>query len=376
MNIVILGPAYPWRGGIAHFSTLLYRCLQNKHQVEVVTFKRQYPKILFPGKTQIEEKTGDARIQIPTLQLVDSLNPFNWIRVGLLLRRKRCDVIVYQFWQPLFGLCFGIINAIASFRTKTKVVAVCHNVIPHEQHVGESLCTRFAFRFTDGFIPLSAQVERDLLKVVKKPQYRQVTLPVYELFGEAISKLAAREKLGITAKQVILFFGYIRKYKGLDVLLRAMPLVRKSMPIHLLVVGEFYEDEQHYRADVQQAGLEECVQFVSGYVPGDRVPEYFSAADCVVLPYRSATQSAIVQIAYHFDKPVIVTDVGGLSETAKDGVSGFVVPPESPELLAEAVLNFYRENREAEFIKGVQQEKKKYSSDHLVEAIEQLTEER
>jgi glycosyltransferase involved in cell wall biosynthesis len=371
MNVLLLGTAYPWRGGIAHYIALLAQHLQkNRHHVDVVTFHRQYPSLLFPGKTQSE--TGNSGIALPTESLIDSINPFNWILVGWKLRKRNPDVVIFKYWLPFFGPCFGTICRIIKFRRATKVIAICDNVLPHERRLGDRIFTRYAFGAVDGYIVQSESVERDLLKLVRQPNYKRIAHPIYEIFGEPLSKQDARQRLHLSDERVLLFFGYVRRYKGLDVLLEAMKLVVRQIKIKLLVVGEFYDDEQQYRAQTETLGLQSAVQFVSEYVSNDRVSEYFSAADCVVLPYRSATQSGIVQIAYNFNKPVIVTRVGGLAEIVPDGIAGFTVLPESPEALAEAILRFYQNNYEQQFSDAVKKEKLKYSWDHLVHAIETL----
>jgi glycosyltransferase involved in cell wall biosynthesis len=373
MNIILLGTAYPWRGGIAHYIALLARHLQkNHHHVDVVTFRRQYPALLFPGKTQSE--TGDPGIVLSTESLMDSINPCNWIRVGWKLRKRNPDVVIFKYWLPFFAPCFGTICRIIKFRRTTKVVAICDNVLPHEHRPGDKLLTRFAFGAVDRYIVQSDSVERDLLKLVSNPQYKKVAHPIYEIFGESIPKQDARDRLHLSDERILLFFGYVRRYKGLDILLDAMKFVVHQLNVKLLVVGEFYDDEQQYRSQAERLGLKDAVQFVSEYISNDRVAEYFSAVDCVVLPYRSATQSGIVQIAYNFNKPVIVTRVGGLAEIVPDGIAGFTVPPESPQEFADAILKFYREEVEQSFSDAVKKEKLKYSWNHLVHAIESLAE--
>ncbi len=370
MNFIILGTAYPLRGGIAHYNALLATHLGLRHNVQVITFKRQYPAIFFPGKTQ--QETGDPGIALPAEQLIDSVNPLNWIRVGFQLRKRHPDVVVFKYWLPFFGPCFGTICRIIKWRRATRIIAVCDNVIPHEHRPGDRLFTKFAFRPVDGFIVQSEIVEKDLLAMVRNPLYRRVAHPVYEIFGSAIAKNEARARLKLTAERVILFFGYVRRYKGLHTLIDALKKVRQSLDVTLLVVGEFYDSEADYRAHIERAGVSEGIRLISDYVPNERVAEFFSAADVVVLPYHSATQSGIAQIAYNFGKPVIATNVGGLAETVVDGVSGIIVPAESPDALAGAIIDFYRKNLEPRLVEGVKKERGKYSWENLVGAIEEL----
>ena len=371
MNILILGTAYPMRGGIAHYNALLFTYLKKKHTVGIISFKRQYPKFLFPGKTQ--EETGDAGLPVEAEALIDSVNPFNWVRVGLSLRKRNADLVIFKYWLPFFGPCLGTICALITWGRRTRVLVICDNVIPHERRPGDRLFTRYAFWHADSFIVQSDSVEKDLLTVVDAPRYRKVPHPVYEIFGASTPKKAARDRLNIRDEKVILFFGYIRSYKGLHVMIDAMKEVKKFLRAKLLVVGEFYDDEENYRWHISDAQVRDVVDVVSEYVPNEKVGEYFSAADVVMLPYLSATQSGIAQIAYNFDKPVIATSVGGLAEVVVDGVSGLVVPPNDARALAEAIRKFYDENLEAKLSAGAAAEKKKYSWDRMVEAIEQLT---
>ncbi len=373
MNILILGTAYPLRGGLAHYNALLATYLGKRHKVDIITFKRQYPALLFPGKTQ--QETGDVGIPLKSEQLIDSINPINWICIGLQLRKRRPDIVIFKYWLPFFGPCFGTICRIIQWRQSTRVIAICDNVIPHEHRPGDRLFTRYAFGAVNAFIVQSETVEQDLRKMVQSPIYRRVAHPVYENFGSSIPKIEARKRLGLTGERIILFFGYVRRYKGLHTLIDAMKRVKEYMDVTLLVVGEFYDAEADYREHIVRVGLENHISIVSEYVPNEKVAEFFSAADVVVLPYHSATQSGIAQIAYNFDKPVIATSVGGLKEVVIDGVSGIIVSPENAQALSNAVIRFYEQGLEARLSSGAHEEKKKYSWDRMVEAIEELARE-
>jgi D-inositol-3-phosphate glycosyltransferase len=370
MKIVILGTAFPLRGGIAHYIGILAGALGRHHEVETITFKRQYPTLLFPGKTQQENEEGLHPPPAP--QRIDSINPFNWISVAREVRRRKPDLLIFKYWLPFFGPCFGTIAALAKRGTATKVLFICDNVIPHERRPFDILFTRYAFARADYFVVQSKAVERELLEFLPGALYREVPHPVYSIFGEPVAKDVARATLGLTAQRVLLFFGYVRAYKGLDLLLDALVQVVQDLPAHLLVVGEFYDDESKYRMLISTNHLDESVSVVSDYVPNDRVRLYFSAADAVVLPYRSATQSGIAQIAFNFDRPVIATDVGGLAEIVQHGVTGLVVPPDDPRALAAAILAFYREGMEDRLARNVREKKKNYTWDALVAAIEDL----
>lgn len=367
MKILVIGPAYPWRGGIAHHTGLLVNHLRKHHDVEVVTFSRQYPSIFFPGTTQYESGSRDPAFQ--TNQWIDSINPVNWIRVGLRIRRSSPSLLIFAFSLPFFAPCYGTIAAIARWGTQTRSLFLCHNIVPHEQRFGDRVLTRFAFAFADFFLVQSTAVERDLLALKPHARYRVTPHPLYEMFGSPIDKTKARNLLAISSERVILFFGYIRPYKGLETLLHAMVWFGDVL---LLVVGEFYDDEERYRSLMRSLQIEQRVRVVNQYIPNDEVSRYFSAADVVVLPYLSATQSGIVQIAYNFDKPVIATSVGGLQEVVRDGFTGFLVPQNDPEALASAVRRFYNEQREHEFVQHVKQEKELYSWDRMVAVIEEL----
>ncbi|MGB5872737.1 MAG: glycosyltransferase [Bacteroidota bacterium] len=371
MYCIIVGTAYPLRGGIAHYNALLASSLATRHRIETITFKRQYPALLFPGTTQ--EETGAGLHADPAPRLVDSINPLNWFSVGRLLRKRKPDLLIFKYWLPFFGPCFGTIARLAKRNHHTRVLFICDNVLPHEQRPFDDTFTRYAFRHVDYFIVQSNAVERDLASFWPNAIVRNVPHPVYNVFGSPVDKHEARRALGLTGERILLFFGYVRKYKGLDVLLDAMPKVLQSTDVRLLVVGEFYDDESRYRSIVEQRGLASHVLFHSEYLPNERVGLYFSAADAVVLPYRSATQSGIAQIAYNFDRPVLATDVGGLSEVVHDDITGYVIPPNQPDALSEAILRFYGESREEEFSRNVRSEKKKYSWDNLVNAIEELS---
>jgi len=370
MKIILIGPAYPYRGGIAHFTGLLYKHLTKSHDVEVVTFSRQYPKFLFPGQTQLEA-TGENLI-IPSMQLVDSLNPLTWIRTGRSIARSNPDLVIFMYWLPFFALAYAAIAARIKRGSRANVLFLCHNIIPHENRIGDRFLTKRAFRYGDAFVVQSREVKKDLLSILPAAVHRVLPHPIYEIFGNAIPKKEARERLGFNHQKIILFFGFIRAYKGLDTILRAMPAIRKKVDVHLLVVGESYEDLGLYQRLVGSGGLESSVTFVRQYVPANEVKLFFSAADCVVLPYKSATQSGIVQIAYQFTKPVIATDVGGLSEIVLEGRTGFVVPPDDPDALGRAVIRFYEENREEDFVRNVGQEKEQYGWNHFVQGIEEL----
>lgn len=370
MNIVLIGPAYPWRGGIAHSAALLARHLAKRHIVRVITFKRLYPEILFPGTSQKE--TASTLPPVTADQLIDSVNPFTWIRTARMIAKLMPDVVLFKHWHPFFAPCYAAIASSVRRRARARILYLCDNILPHETFPCSRALTRLAFRHGDAFIVLSETVRQDLLSLFPQARHHLVPHPIYELFTGAMSKQTARRRLGIKVSRVLLFFGLVRPYKGLDVLLRALPLVLHSLPVHLLIVGEFYDKESRYRELLRASGCAKAVTIVPTYVPAEDVGLYFSACDAVVLPYRSATQSGIVQIAYQFDKPVITTNVGGLAEAVLHESTGTVVPPEQPRELAEAILEFYQKKKETAFVKNIRREKKRFSWDRLVRAVEEL----
>jgi glycosyltransferase involved in cell wall biosynthesis len=377
MKFVIIGTAYPLRGGIAHYVSLLYRSLVARgHEVKVITFSRQYPKILFPGTSQDEK--GDAGIPIESVQVIDSINPLTWRKAGKLAAEFEPDAVIFKFWLPFFAPAYGMIartikKAMQKKEKKTNIIFIADNVIPHEKRPGDRALTNYAFKAVDTFIVQSSAVERDLKIVKPDAKYVRLEHPVYEIFGKTLPMSDARAKLGIAYDaQVLLFFGFIRKYKGLDIILRAMPeLIKKYPKIVLVVAGESYSDEDDFRALIKELAIPDAnLKLFTDYIPNEDVALYFSAANVAVLPYRSATQSGIVQIAYNFNLPVIATDVGGLAEIVIDGICGLIAPEPTPEAVAVCIINYFDNNLELKLRDGVREEKKKYSWESFVEGVE------
>lgn len=366
MKIVILSTAYPLRGGIAHFVGLLFKELIKNHEVRIITFKRQYPSFLFPGKSQIGEENDLEKV--PSKVLVDSINPFNWSRIGKMLKKDKPDLIIYKYWLPFFGPCFGTISKIAKKNSHTKSLVICDNVIPHERRFFDIAFTKYFFSKVSYFICMSNNVLSELKSLFPEANAKLLFHPVYSNFGHAVPKQEARQKLNIAAERVILFFGFIRSYKGLDLLIESLKIVQKEIDVKLLVAGEFYSDKEKYFDLIKQLGLENKIIINSDFIPNENVKYYFSAADVVVLPYKSATQSGIVQIANNFNKPVISTNVGGLGEIVKNGYNGYLVNPEKDEL-ASAIVKFYKEDKGNEFAEKVKKETEKYSWDKFAKEL-------
>ncbi|HOC23716.1 MAG TPA: glycosyltransferase [bacterium] len=370
MKIVLVGTSFPMRGGIAHYVALLYKKLLDMgHEVEIISFKRQYPDLLFPGKTQ--QDNSQQTIELPSRPLIDSINPLSWIRTFLYIHRTKPELVVYKYWMPFFAPCYGTIVLLTRLFTRTKSLYIGDNIVPHEQiPVVDWLLTKWALWKVDYFIVQSQTVENDLLKIKPQARFRQVPHPVYEIFSSSYTRETARARLTLGEEEkVLLFFGYVRAYKGLHYLIAALPELLREMEVRLLVAGEFYEDEEKYRLQIRELGLEQAILLKTDYIPNEEVGLYFTAADVVVLPYVSATQSGIIQIAYNFDKPVITTDVGGLPEVIEPGRTGFVVPAEDSHALAQAILHFYRVREEADFPEFIKTYKKRFSWENLANAI-------
>jgi glycosyltransferase involved in cell wall biosynthesis len=342
MRICLVGPAYPYRGGIAHYTSLLAREFDADHDVKIVNFSRLYPSFLFPGKTQYD--TSDSPLRVDTDRIIDCLNPVSWIRAGRTAAAFRPDLTVAQWWHPFFGPAYRTMCRSLRSRCATPVIFLCHNVLPHESSVFDRVLIKTAFGGADAFLVQSNEDGANLRTLRPEPVMAVNPLPIYDFFDAGrFDRESAREKLGLEGP-VILFFGYIRGYKGLADLIEAMPHIVDRVPVTLLVVGEFYDKREPYDRRIEELSLGRNIRIVDEYVPNEDVEIYFKASDLCVLPYRSATQSAIVQTAYGFDKPVVVTAVGGLPDVVTDGETGFVVPRGDTRGLADAVVRFFGED--------------------------------
>ena len=359
MKIAIVGTTHPYRGGLSAFNERLSKQLiKEGHELVVYTFTLQYPNFLFPGKTQFSAEPAPQELHI--IPCINSINPFNWIRVGRKIRKANYDAVIFCYWMSFMAPCFGTIAR--CLRKRTKKMALVHNMIPHEKSLLDVLFPRYFVRAMDAFTAMSQVVVDDIKKLgaTNKP----LTLtphPLYDHFGVRMTREDALERLSLDSSyRFVLFFGLIRSYKGLDLLLEAFADERlRKLPVKLLVAGEFYEDEQYYLDIITEKDLSEHVLICDNYIPENEVREWFSAADLIVQPYRSATQSGISQIAYHFEKPMLVTNVGGLAEIVPNGKAGYVVEPK-PTQIADALLDFYQNNRQKELEEGTKEAKKKY----------------
>ncbi|WP_447641221.1 MULTISPECIES: glycosyltransferase [Chitinophagaceae] len=366
MKVIIIGPAYPLRGGLASFDERLARAFQsNGDEVTIYTFSLQYPKFLFPGTTQYSEDPApqDLNIQVK----INSVNPFNWFAVGKEIAKAQADILLIRYWMPFMAPAFGTILRRVKKNRQTKIVCLADNVIPHEKYPLQTPLTKYFFNPIDGFITMSESVMQDLRQFTDKPA-QLVAHPLYDNFGTALAKSEARQYLQLDpSAKIILFFGFIRQYKGLDLLLEAMHLLQeKGSDIHLLVAGEFYEDRTTYDNILQKYSLKN-VFMCTHFIADSEVRYYMSAADFVIQPYRNATQSGVTPLAYHFEKPMLVTNVGGLPDLVPNGKVGVVVAP-SPSDIAKGIEDLYSKG-EKHFLPYLLENRKNYSWDVLVEKI-------
>ena len=370
MKFVLVGTAYPHRGGIAHYIALLTRALEAAgHQVLVVSFSRQYPGLLFPGKSQEEE--GPVEVRVDSERLIDTVGPWSWVSAGNRIAAWQPDLVVFKYWMPFFAPAYGSILRVLK-RKKVRTCFLLDNVLPHERRWMDVPLTRYALGPVDAFIAQSEAVARDLEQFRPGTPCLLVPHPIYDLFGERRDRERSRRNLGVSAREVALFFGFIRPYKGLLDLLRAVALVPRERDFQLLVGGEVYGDETPYREAVRELGIDDRVVLHLRYVANEEVADFFTAANVAVLPYTSATQSGIAQIAMSFDLPVIATAVGGLPEMVTPGVTGDIIPPADPPALAAALVTYFDEGHEARYVPNVAREKERYSWNTLVGALERI----
>lgn len=369
MRICLVGPAHPYRGGISHYTAMLAREMRASHDILLVNFTRLYPGFLFPGKTQFDENAPSLTVE--SRRLIDSTQPLTWRRAADAILDFQPDIVVFQWWQPFFAPAYRSMCGRIHARSNARVVFVCHNVLPHESSPVDRALTRLAFSRVDGFVVQSREDVRILSSLRPDAKVEFNPMPVFDLFAaraDGADPAALRRRLNLDGR-VILFFGLVRAYKGLRTLLDAFALEAGALDATLLVVGEFYEDRAPYDAAIRDLGIADRVRVVDHYVPDADVPAYFRAADVVVLPYVSATQSAIVQTAFSFERPVIVTAVGGLPDVVKDGVTGYVVPAQNARALADAMLRFYREDAGPRMSAAIREHAGEFAWSRCVDAI-------
>ena len=379
MKMVLIGPVYPYKGGIAHYTSLLYQALVKENDVTLISYKMQYPKILF--KKEQRDYSNDVFKIDGAEFLIHTANPFNIIGVAHKINKMNPDSVIIQWWHPYFAPCYKILTN--HLKKNIKVLYTCHNVFPHERFPLDRFLTKLVLRSGDGFIVHSRLDENDLLTI--KPEANKVfnPLPTFNAFKiRNISKEAAREEIASTDGYAIvdttplfLFFGFVREYKGLKHLLNAMPGIVKELPdCKLLVLGSFGDDKQSYLDLIEENGVSDSILLKDTYTPDNEVEKYFTASDIVILPYEDATQSGIVQISYGCEKPVLVTNVGGLPDVVTDGKTGYVVEPRNPEAITEKVLDFYQNKRMDEFHESIKAEAYRFEWTQMVQSIKTLLE--
>lgn len=373
MKVIILGTAWPYRGGLAAFNERLAReYQQGGHEVEIVTFTLQYPKLLFPGKTQYSDESAPKDLKIT--RKLNAINPFSWISTGLYIKEQNPDLVITKFWLPFMAPALGTANRMAK-RKNTRRVAILDNLVPHEKRFGDKMFARFFVNSVDGMVAMSKSVlaDVDLFDPKGKKARTFCPHPLYDHYGATLTRKEALDLIGLREGQhYVLFFGFIRDYKGLDLLLEAMADERiAQMGVKLIVAGEFYGDPKPYMEQIKRLDISDRVVMHTEFIPDHEVNRYFCAADLVAQPYKTATQSGVTQIAFHFEKPMLVTDVGGLPEIVPDGKVGFVVKPEAQQI-ADAIVRYFGERWQERLTEGVRQEKQKYLWNNMTEAIEKL----
>lgn len=369
-KVIIIGPAHPYRGGIANFNNSLADAFfKNGDDIEIFSFKLQYPSFLFPGKTQFESSDPPKNIKIKSI--INSINPFNWFNVAREINRKNPDFVIIRYWLPFMGPCLGSIARLLN--KKIKILAITDNIIPHEKRFGDFFLTKYFVSSCDAFVTLSASVLEDLTQFTKSKNKKFTPHPIYDTFGEKIDKSVAKKNLELNINdKYLLFFGFVRKYKGLDLMLHAMSDQRiKDLGVKLIVAGEFYDNIDFYLDLINELDIDSNIILKSDFIDERDVKNYFCASDMITQTYRTATQSGVTQIAYHFERPMLVTDVGGLAEIVPHKKVGYVTTQE-PKIIADAIVDFYTNNRELDFEKNTKTEKLKFSWQNLIHTIEDL----
>jgi glycosyltransferase involved in cell wall biosynthesis len=374
MRVIIIGPAHPLRGGLASYNERLAKqFIDEGNEVTIYTFSLQYPSFIFPGTTQYSTESKPSNLTINVC--INSINPFNWIKVGNNLKNEKPDLVIVRYWLPFMGPCLGFILRQIKKNKQTKIVCIADNIIPHEKRFGDKAYTKYFVQPVDAFITMSDKVMTDLKLFAPTKPTQLVAHPLYDNFGEKVSKEEARLKLGIKNEELILlFFGFIRKYKGLDLLLNAMKIIKNSKfnikNSKLLIAGEFYEDRKVYDEQIEKLDLQESLILHTDFIPDSEVKYYLCAADVVVQPYKNATQSGVTPLAYHFEKPMIVTNVGGLPSLVPNNKVGLIAEPNA-ESIAEKIIDYFTKG-EAYFLPHLIEEKKKFTWSKMTTSIKQI----
>lgn len=355
-KIILIGPAFPYRGGNSLFVMHTYEALKNYFDVKVYNYKLLYPSILFPGTTQYD--LSSQSIKVPNKRIINSINPFNWFKTANLLNEENADLIVFDWWHPFFGFCHGVITFLIRKKYKNKILFITENVVSHEANTVDKILTRIGLKFASKFLVLSGVVEKDIKEFSKQKKVYRSELPVYDYYKtlEAHDLIKSKSDLGYREDSIVmLFFGYVRKYKGLDILINAFPdILKKYSNSYLLIVGEFYDDPDDYISIINKLGITDRVKVINRFVLNEEVAKFYNICDVVVLPYRTATQSGILNVAYGFNKPVVATNVGGLAEFIEEGKTGFLVSPDSPESIAEGITKFINSKSTIDFAANIE----------------------
>ncbi|MBN1661681.1 MAG: glycosyltransferase [Anaerolineae bacterium] len=372
MKFCVVGPTYPFKGGIAHFTTMLVEQLRRDHDVAFISFKRQYPRLLFPGNS--DPDPSNHALHCECEYLLDPMNPLTWLLTFRRIRQILPDVLILQWWTPFWTPTLAVLATLVKRYTSVRILFLCHHITPPDGGVFDLSLARTVLSRGDEFIVLSEDDYADLRGALPGASIHLARHPTYEVFNaRTATRESARSLLGYAdGDHLMLFFGFVRRYKGLGHLLRALPLVPADLDVKLLIVGEFWEAESEYRRLAEEVGVADRVQMINRYVPNEEMGVYFSAADVVVLPYLQATQSGVVQIAFGFEVPVITTSVGGLPETVRDGDLGLVVPPHDEQLLAEAIDRFFRQDLGPRFRANICTERDVFSWERLVTLMAEI----
>jgi glycosyltransferase involved in cell wall biosynthesis len=376
-KIILVGPAYPYRGGNALFVTHSYEALKNNYDVKIYNYKLLYPSFLFPGTTQFD-MSKEQVFKVPSERVINSINPFNWIKAAGLLKKENAELVVFDWWHPFFSFCHSTISFLIRKKYKNKILFIVENVVSHEANMIDKFLTQIGLKFASKFLVLSGIVEKDVREYSKGKNIYRSELPVYDCYKpiEEMNIKKIKSELGFEEDSIVLlFFGYVRKYKGLDILIEAFPKILVEHPeARLLIVGEFYDNPKDYLDLNKNLNIEGKVKVINQFVPNEDVAKFYQVADVVILPYRSATQSGILNVAYGFYKPVIVTDVGGLSEFVDEGKTGFIVKPNAPDAILDGFNKFLNSKAKTNFATHIQERNRKNSFNQLPQVFEKILE--
>lgn len=371
-KIVLIGPVYPYKGGISHYTGLMYRALKKKYDVSMISYRFQYPKLLY--KKEQRDYSNDSFKVEDTNYWIHTANPFNWIGTAKKIKALKPELVIIQWWHPYFAPCYF---SLCKILKGIKILFVCHNVFPHERFPADRLLTKMVLKQGDCYIVQSKMDAENLHQIIKNPIFEQTVHPTYNIFKtENLSKEEARKRLLLEDDEnILLFFGFIREYKGLKYLIQAMPeIIKQVAKVKLLVVGDFSgeKDKKEYIELIHRCGMEKNIIVYDGYTPDKEVEKYFTACDLVVLPYVSATQSGIVQIAFGFEKPVVVTKVGGLPEAVKNGKTGYIIKAQDIKQITDAICVFFKDKKEEKFIENIREDTYRFDWERVVEVIDRL----